>query len=138
MKTGKINAIALIGCIALLAACQPGEDAASKPETVEERAQARWDHLLAADFGQAWELYTPGFRQMTPQSDYAAQMRGRPIRWVGARTDEAECSDSRCQVIISVRYRVPGGPTGINQMEMSREIEETWIRTDGQWWYSEG
>jgi len=55
-----LNFLMMIGMIALLAACSDPRPAA---EVVEERAQARWEAMVARDFQTAWEYYTPGYRE---------------------------------------------------------------------------
>lgn len=135
MKSPIFNKITSLTLVALfLAAC------ASTPpvpeQTVEQRAQARWDHLIAGEAAEAWAYYTPGFRQITSESDFQAWLDGRPVRWLTAEVQSGECKDpDRCIVVTSVTYRAPNAPPGINEMRMTRDIEEEWIRLDGQWWY---
>lgn len=109
----------------------------SAPEqTLEERSQARWDHILAGEAELALEYYTPGFRDITSIVDYTIWIRNRPVRWTGAVVKDSTCeSEDRCTVTVNVAYRVPGAPTGINAMQVARDIEETWIRLDGDWFY---
>ncbi len=117
----------LIGCAVTPSAPQ---------QTLEERAQARWDHLIAGEAEPALAYYTPGYRSITATADFDAWLRNRPVKWISASVKESECLDEeRCTITSSVTYRVPGGPTGINQMRMTRDIEEEWIRLDGQWFY---
>lgn len=138
MKTGKINIAALLGCIALLAACQPGEEASSQPETVEERAQARWQLMAEGEFAQAWEYYTPGFRERVNQDVFARDMSRRPVTWLSGEVLGSSCDEpDRCVVTVEVGYRaeVPGMRQASSQIELSRRLEDEWIRLDGQWWY---
>jgi len=104
-------------------------------ETLEERAQARWDLVLARDFEAAWEYLTPGFRQTTNRYDYARDMAGRPLRWLSAEVVAKECEEDLCKINVLVGYQAVGAPAGMGRMRLSREIEETWIRLDGAWWF---
>ena len=104
-------------------------------ETLEERAQARWDLVLARDFEAAWEYLTPGFRQTTNRYDYARDMAGRPLRWLSAEVVAQDCEEDLCKINVLVGYQAIGAPAGMGQMRLSREIEETWIRLDGAWWF---
>lgn len=115
----------------VLVACQP----ATEEETVESRAAARWELVLARDFEAAWEYMTPGFRQTTNRFDYARDMAGRPLRWLSAEVAGKECEEDLCKIKILVGYQAIGAPAGMGQMRLSREIEETWIRLDGAWWF---
>ncbi len=104
-------------------------------ETIEDRAQARWDLVLARDFEAAWEYLTPGFRQTTNRFDYARDMAGRPLRWLSAEVVGRDCEEDLCKINVLVGYQAVGAPAGMGQMRLSREIEETWIRLDGAWWF---
>ncbi len=123
--------LALVFMALMLAACQPQEPS----ETVEDRAQARWDLLLERDFEAAWEYMTPGYRETTNRYDYARDMAGRPLRWLSAEVVAKDCQEDLCKISILVGYRAVGAPAGMGQMRLSREIEETWIRLDGAWWF---
>lgn len=126
----------------VLAACQPGDQAAQgepeEPQTLEERAQARWDLVAEGDFAQAWEYYTPGFRQRVERDVFVRDMRTRPVTWLGAEVLGTECEqEDRCLVTVEVRYKaeVPGMRQARSEVEMSRPLDDEWIRLDGQWWY---
>lgn len=130
---------ALLGAAALtvLAACQPAEEA-PQPETVEDRAQARWNLMAEGDFEQAWEYYTPGFRQRVERAEFARDMQRRPVTWLGAEVLGSSCEEpDRCLVSVEVAYRaeVPGLRRTSSKVELSRRLEDEWIRLDGQWWY---
>lgn len=117
----------------LLGGCQePPPD----PEiAVSERAQERWNLLVARDFSAAWGLYTPGFRETTAERDFAWEMSRRPVRWESAEVVATECDGDRCTASVRVRYHVPAAPAGLNTLRNEREVEETWIRVENQWWF---
>ena len=121
--------------IFLLAACAPElppEDA------VENRAQQRWDALIAFNPNEAWEFYTPGFRSSHPQRSFAQDMSRRPIRWLEAEVTEVLCEEEDlCTAWVEVKYDAPGAPPTMRGVELRRAVEETWLRIDGQWWYAE-
>jgi hypothetical protein len=122
----------IVGCVVLLvAACSPQ----GPQQTLEERAQARWDLLLERDFEGAWAYMTPGFRETTPAFDYAVDAARRPVRWLSAAVSGKECEEDVCKISVLVEYRAPGAPSGMSEIQLSRTIEETWIRLDGQWWF---
>jgi len=132
MKTLRLASLA--AALALVAGC--ASTPSTPQQTLEERAQARWDHLVAGEAELALEYYTPGFRDITSAVDYTIWVRNRPVRWTGAEVKDSSCeSEDRCTVVVNVAYRVPGGPPGINAMRMARDIEETWIRIDDDWFY---
>lgn len=121
----------LVATLTVLVGCQPQV----VEEAVETRAQERWELILARDFEAAWEYLTPGFRQTTNRFDYARDMTGRPLRWLSAEVVSKQCEEDLCKINILVGYQAIGAPAGMGQMRLSREIEETWIRLDGAWWF---
>ncbi|MBY6205949.1 hypothetical protein [Halomonas denitrificans] len=122
----------------VLAACGAGEPPRPDHEVVAERAQARWDALLAGDFAAALEFHTPAFRERTPVEAYRADMSNRPVRWVSAEPRAATCEDDRCTMEMLVGYRLSSGPAQLSGMGNQRPIEETWVRIDDNWWYVPG
>lgn len=127
LKTG-------LGLLAVLflAACQP----ASEPDPAHVRAQARWDHLIAGEYAKAWEYFTPGYRETSPVEQYVASIQQRPVKWEEAEVLSSECEDSRCDVVVEIGYSVPGARAGLDTVQPSRPVRETWIFSDGQWWHT--
>lgn len=132
----RISIVFIAACatvLLLLGGCQ--EPPPEPSEAVTERAQKRWDALVARDFSAAWALYSPGFRETNPEGDFTWEMSRRPVRWEEARVAAAECDGDRCTASVRVRYHVPAAPAGLNTLRNERRVEETWIRVDDQWWY---
>jgi len=131
----KLQLISIAAALTTLAGC--ASTPAAPEQTLEERSQTRWNHILADEYEQALAFYTPGYRQITTVTDYAIWVRSRPVVWTGAEVRGSECeSEDRCTVTVNLGYRVPGGPTGINQLPMQRDVQEQWIRLDGQWFFA--
>ncbi|MFD2378067.1 hypothetical protein ACFSTJ_12145 [Ottowia pentelensis] len=116
--------MALAGCAGL----QPQ----TTEQIVQQRAQQRWDALVAGDFAKAWTYSTPSFRQRVKQNDYRDQF-GRAGQWTAAKVESVTCKAERCtaQVSLTARLLFPGFK---NQLTTG-EVPEIWVRDDGQWWY---
>lgn len=136
IKTSAFS-LALASAALLLSGCQSGDGDSSQSQSVEERAQARWDHMVERDFAEAWGYYTPGYRETTSAEEFAATVRKRPVRWEEATVVAHTCEGDRCEVVVEVSYRVPQAPAGLNNARGKRELTETWIRTQDHWWYSD-
>ena len=123
----------LILLLALLAGCAAlpggGED------VVVERAKARWDAVIAGDYETAYPYYTPGFRSATSLVDYGIALRTRRVRWTSAEYKDHECEENRCTVRFMIGYRVNAPVPGMSTYNGEQAVEDTWIRTGGQWWY---
>lgn len=132
----RIAAAAL--AVLILAACGPQEPPRPDHEIVAERAQARWDALIAGDFATALTYYTPGFQEQTPADAFAADMSNRPVQWVSAEHRESTCEGDRCAVEMLVGYRLPSAPAQLSGLGNQRPVEETWVRIDDGWWFVPG
>ncbi len=117
----------------LLAGCATTPPVAE--QTVEERAQARWNHLVTREFDAAWEYYSPGFRETTSVRDFDRDMHRRTVRWLEADVRSADCEGDRCTVSVAVTFQAIAAPAGQRRMRVTSNLDETWIRLDGQWWF---
>lgn len=127
----KPTLVALLLAAGFLVGCESAPE-----ETAHERSEARWALMIDREFEQAWDYYTPGFRETTPRKAFSDDMKRRPIRWYDAKVEEADCDGDRCTISVEVTYRAIAAPHGQSHMRMTRKLDETWIRLDGQWWYS--
>lgn len=133
--------------VLLLAACgstgetrpAPKEAAEAKPAyrmAVEQRAQARWDALIARDIATAWQFFTPGYRQLNDESAYGSDVLNRPTQWLQAEAERSECDgEDTCTVVVRVRVQafMPGG--GGRPMEVDTWVRESWLKLDGVWYH---
>ena len=117
----------------LLAACTTTP--VSPEDVVKNRAQERWDAVLARDWSSAYELYSPGYRSKATVVDYEIGMRLRKVIWTSATYYGQECEENVCKVTYNVGWRVNSPVPGVNVYNGSSYITDQWIRTDGQWWY---
>ena len=115
--------VLLAGCAALSPA---------KPEDlVRQRAQARWDALLAGEWGKAYRYMAPSYRALVQEKRYANQFGGG-AGWVAAEVVNVNCQEDRCAVRMKITFRpimgVRSGDTA------ATHFDETWIREEGEWW----
>lgn len=131
-KVLRILGWTLAGILLLtLGACGPDPSAVderSPEEIVQERAQARWDALLAGDIEQAYTFTSPAYRSSTTLNRFQARL-GSSIRRTKADVSKVECEPDRCDVVVMVTYVVPQLNT-----ENTRPLNETWILSDDDWW----
>lgn len=128
-------AVLAVLAAALLAGCA---DNRPPEEIVAERAQARWDALVAGDYAAARAYYTPGFRETSTAEEFAAEMSARPVKWTAAEVFEVTCESdaARCEARSRVRYSTPAVMPGVGPMKSVSGSTETWIQIDGDWWYT--
>ncbi len=120
----------------LLSACASRTPVPEGPDNfIAERAQNRWDALLAGDFETAYAFYSPGYRSSTSMIDLAFKIRSRRVRWTSAQYKEHRCVENSCTVLFDVGFTVNKPVPGLNKWDGSNIMEEKWVKTDEQWWF---
>lgn len=116
----------------VLAAC-----AATTPKqpAVEERAQARWDAHLAGDLGAVYEYLSPARRTSISSLAYQRSLLRRQIGYTSAEVLGSDCLEDSCKIQILIGIKVNRPVPGVDVYEGEQEIEENWIRSEGNWWY---
>lgn len=114
----------LSGC----AGMQPASvDAATQ---VRERAEQRWQHLLAGRLDEAYAYLSPGSRERVTAALYKGSLK--PGMWRGAKVTGVDCTADVCKVQVDVAYEYMRPSV---KYESVRSLDETWVREGGQWWY---
>jgi len=133
---GRIRSIcrifATIVLTAWVTACATGTASMSN---VQERAQARWNALLAGDYDTAYDFYSPGYRSSHSRGDFEIDMRTRKVRWVAAKVLGSTCEAEACTVETSVDYKVTRPVPGVPEWKNTEKSTEQWVKTNGEWWY---
>ncbi len=106
-----------------------------KKHPVEERAQQRWDAVLAGDFDTAYSLYSPGYRSANSRVDFEISQRTRKVAVMSAKVDGSDCSAEACTVSAFVQYSVGSPVPGVSKWESNSELQERWVKTEGKWWF---
>jgi hypothetical protein len=119
-----------------LAACAGLGDAGKTPEQiVAQRAQARWDAILADNWETAHGYATPAYRERTDVRLYRGLYGGGSvIARRGAEVGKVECpTASACEVTIAVRF-VYADPR-MRGKEIRTTFPERWLLEDDGRWY---
>ena len=102
---------------------------------IKQRAQARWDAVLAGNYDAAYGFYSPGYRSSHSRTDFEIELRMRRVRWNSAEVLETSCEADVCTVVTRVAYQVAGAVPGVPDWKSKKDVKERWVRTDGQWWF---
>lgn len=102
-------------------------------EAVRQRAQARWDALIAGEWSKAYRYMSPSYRALVEEKRYANQF-GTGAAIVGADVVRVNCAEDRCTVRMNVRYKI--ALAGRSGEAGDTHFNETWILEDGEWWMS--
>ena len=131
-----LTALALLS-LGLLAACDQG-DGSAMPAGVEDRAQARWDALGEGDWKAAYQYLSPGYRSSVSEDTYRLRLLNQRVRWTGGEVTSSDCGETACTVNVAVTYEIARPFDGVNEMSSTRRTQESWVRSDGHWWYLPG
>jgi len=116
-------------------AAGPTGPAAGKTETstpegrVGERAQARWEALIAGHIKEAYAYLSPLYRKTMPYEQYRYTVHGVGL-WSGARVLGVQCRPGQCQARVEVkaRFRMRHIPTPRTAKDV---VTETWVYDSG-------
>lgn len=125
----RIAGLVVAGLMLVAAGCAsaPADVKKDREAIVKERSQARWDALVADKLDVAYGFYSPASRSVMSLQDFIRSIKSG--FWKGARVDGVECqSEDSCEVEVTIEYQIQG-------VRAKTPLRESWIRTDGQWWY---
>ncbi len=117
----------------MLASCAAQQK--SPEDYVVERAQERRDLLLAGELEEAYAFFAPGYRSTHSLIDFAVAERTKRVGYTAAKYLSHECEATRCLVTFELAYRVPAPVPGVSYFDGTSKVEDTWIKTQGDWWY---
>lgn len=121
----------LLASVVLISGCASTGGGTS----VVDRAEKRWQALLAGDFQTAYSYYSPGFRSSRTLGDFELSQRLRKVQFRDAEYLEHECEAESCTLKFNVKYHISSPVPGVDTWESKTVLDEKWVRTQGQWWY---
>ena len=117
-----------VGILAVTAGCAggPGVAPQTREQIVAQRAQLRWDALVAGDVAKAYGYFSPATRQVLTLLGYAGAVKVG--FWKKAKVEKVECPETDiCDVHLTVGY--------VRGSAIATPLKESWARTGGEWWY---
>ena len=123
---------ASICLLLLLSACA---STGGSKGSIEQRATERWDFLFSDNLTAAYDYLSPGYRSSVSLKQYQRTILLQRIKWTSAKYIESECAETSCKVKISIDYTVYGALPGVKSFDGTQEIEESWVKVDGKWYF---
>ena len=123
----------LLLCLLTLSACATSP--AARDKALQQRAQARWDALLAGDYATAYTYLSPGYRSGVTATDFEIGFRSRRVQYLSAEYRDNNCNETACTVRIMLGYKVVRPMEGVPEWKSSSVVEERWIYSEGEWWF---
>ena len=106
-------------------------------KVVEQRSTLRLEALKKLDFEKAYSYMSPGYRSVKSLGRFKAENAGA-VNILDFNVQSAECVEDTCHVLVSSNYKMVMVGRGFsikNPLIIDRESKETWIRTEGKWWF---
>lgn len=106
-------------------------------EMVENRSALRLEALKKLDFEKAYTYMSPGYRSLKGLDRFKLDYAGA-VNLLDFNVQSAECAGDTCQVLVVSDYKVALAGRGFSvkkPLVIDRASKETWIRTDGEWWF---
>jgi hypothetical protein len=122
-------------CLLALAGCATSSPTAARDALIQQRAQARWDAILARDYATAYSYMSPGYRSATSITDFEIGIRSRRVQYLSAEYNSHDCQEAVCTVKMMVGYKVVRPVAGLPEWKSGSLLEERWINSDGGWWF---
>ncbi len=127
-------------CAMLLAGCgpatppPPGAATQQPQELIKQRAEARWNNIIARDFAAAYAYETPAYRATVSLDQHLSRF-GSAMRWYGITVDQVTMAPSgdRADVLITLQYESEV-PLAGQPVHGILSLTEHWILTQGNWW----
>jgi hypothetical protein len=124
--------ISLCCALSFLSACAT---TSRTEKNIESRATARWHAILSGDLVSAYQFLSPGYKSSVSLNQYQRQILLMRVKWKDARYLESECTETTCNVKISLDYALYGALPGVKSFDGTQTIEESWVRIDDIWYY---
>ena len=111
------------------------ESKLSTAELLEQRSMARWDAVINDKLETAYEYLSPGYRSSVSLPQYQRAVLLSKAKRTAARYVESSCEETSCNVKISLDFTVYKAVPGVDSMDVTQTIEESWVLVDGSWYY---
>jgi hypothetical protein len=109
-------------------------DSVPAEEQVKARAVKRWDLLIDRRFEEAYDLLSPGYREVQTKEVYVKTMKDRPVQWTSVLFQKATCEPDVCAVEIQVNAQFQMPVMRIGTVDALNVVTENWILSDGEWY----
>ncbi|MFC1605858.1 hypothetical protein ACFL33_03225 [Pseudomonadota bacterium] len=129
------SVLVLMVSLVVLAGCATTSPTAARDTLIQQRAQARWDAILARDYATAYAYATPGYRSATSATDFEIDLRSRRVQYTSGAYKDHSCEEAACTVRILVGYKVARPVAGLSEWNGNSLLEEQWVFSQGEWWF---
>ncbi len=102
---------------------------------MRDRANARWQTLMAGDYAKSYVFTSPAFKKSTAEADYLKRYDKKP-QWHGAEVLTVTCATpTKCVARVRMDLKISLPRTKLDRI--TTHGDETWLLEEGQWWFSD-
>jgi hypothetical protein len=126
--------LALVAAL-MLAACATPKPVAEPEVAVRERANARWQTLMAGNFAKAYTFNAPSVKEKMTEAAYIGQFANP--QWTGAEVVNVTCAQpTACvaRVKVTIKIAIPRSTT---MSSITTHVDESWQLAGGEWGFLE-
>ncbi len=106
------------------------------PESLSDRAQLRWDSLIAGDIETAYLLLSPGYKDAIDIQMYRNRLAARTVEWTSGEVVETDdCDPGVCRVKVNIGFKAFSPVPGVSEYEGEHVQTERWIEVKGDWYH---
>lgn len=111
------------------------ESVETRQAALKQRVMDKWDALIRHDFAAAYALTSPAYRQQFSLGAFKRQFATGKIVWQRVEVADVDFKgDDAAKVGIKIHF-VYYPPQAEKAINMANYVQESWVRSDGQWWY---
>ena len=131
LATILVVSTAMVACVN-----KPQKEITPINSELESRVTGRWDALMAKRFDEAYEFFTPAYRNLFPLQHYLSKT-GSSVNWLSVNIKDIQFDDKLAKVKVEVEYilNLPMG-VGDDFGHITKDIDEVWLWVDETWWYT--
>lgn len=109
------------------------EEPLTPEQRVAQRANARWQAMIAGEYEKAYGYLSPGFRLKVKDFTYRNRFAGKTT-FRSAKISGVVCEQDSCQVTVDTEYTVHAIPPFAMDLDRPGKDNERWVLLDKEWW----
>lgn len=109
----------------------------SQPEDLETSVNNRWEKLIAADYEEAFEYFSPAYQEIETLTAFSLRTETAKLKvqWLNGVLKSKECQDEVCEVKVELEYQYFFPRRSMGEIKLKTEIKENWIKLNDRWYF---
>lgn len=108
---------------------------ATQRAVLERRVAAKWEALIRRDFAAAYVFTSPAYREAFSLDVFKRSFGNGRVAWRRVEVVSVDFKDDDAATVGVKIHIVYHDPQSQKSLDMATHDQESWVYTDGQWWY---